>query len=193
MFKYYNHKLIKNTRSYTVKQICELFKDKGLHEQTIRSWVKDSGLPIVRKRPLLIHGSDLVNFIKNRNNKHQKTLEFHQFKCVKCGTIDSPKNNEIINIIRNANGSLSAKAICKHCDTKINKTYSSKHLHKIEYIFKVKAEALEILKGSLHNTTNTNFINPKTNVKNIEQEEKISTGLCTPSKTNLTPSLFSDF
>ncbi|PSH02716.1 MAG: hypothetical protein CXZ00_16020 [Acidobacteria bacterium] len=58
-----NYRLVKNHRSYTVEEIAERF---GKHKNTVRAWVKD-GLPICDgKRPTLILGRDLAEFLKAR-------------------------------------------------------------------------------------------------------------------------------
>ena len=54
MFKYYNPQLVKQYRSYTVEQICDLFKGKKLHPQTVRDWVKSNGLQTVAQKPIVL-------------------------------------------------------------------------------------------------------------------------------------------
>ena len=62
-----NHRHVKIHRSYTVEEIAKML---GKHKNTVRIWVKD-GLPTIDdKRPMLILGHDLVEFIKKRRTKN---------------------------------------------------------------------------------------------------------------------------
>ena len=102
MFKYYNYKLIESNRSYSTEKIKKLI---GIHEQTIREWVNQNNLECVSRKPILIYGAVLKEFIKNRNENHKKTLSFNEFKCLKCKAISIPQDNQI-SIYHNKNGSI---------------------------------------------------------------------------------------
>lgn len=93
MFKNYNPRLVKQYRSYTVEQICNLFKEKKLHPQTVRDWVKSGELETITKKPIAIYGAVLKDFLEKRNASYKKQLEFNQFKCLKCQEIITPQNN----------------------------------------------------------------------------------------------------
>ena len=63
MFKYYNSALVISNRSYSIDEICYLYRDKKLHSQTIRGWIKQYSIPLIRKNPILIHGSVIKQFL----------------------------------------------------------------------------------------------------------------------------------
>jgi Zn-finger protein len=76
-----NHQLVKIHRNYTVEEIAILF---GIHKNTVRNWVK-GGLPVIDdKRPMLIRGCDLVEFLKARRAKNKRPCKPGQFYCLRC-------------------------------------------------------------------------------------------------------------
>lgn len=137
MFKYYNPRLVKQYRSYTVEQICDLFKEKKLHPQTVRDWVKSNGLQTVAQKPIVIYGAVLKDFIEKRNTGHKKQLEFNQFKCLKCQEIIVPQNNTI-STNKNKSGSINATAICPACHSKTTRFYRQNEQAKLEETFIIK-------------------------------------------------------
>ena len=79
--RYPNYRLVKVHRNYTVEEIALLF---GKHKNTIRAWVK-AGLPTCdSKRPILILGSELAEYLKAlRTNNKQPCLP-GEIYCVRC-------------------------------------------------------------------------------------------------------------
>lgn len=137
MFKYYNHQLIKQNRSYTIDQICKVYKKESLHPQTIRTWIKEAKLQVISSNPILINGWDIKEFLKNRNYNHSKKLSFNEFKCLKCKEIYEPKNNEI-SLSKNKNRSFTAKATCPSCNHSNNKFFKAKDEEKLSKDFIIK-------------------------------------------------------
>jgi hypothetical protein len=201
MFKYYNYKLIESNRSYSTEKIKKLI---GIHEQTIREWIKEGNLECVSKKPILIYGAVLKEFIKNKNESHKKTLNFNEFKCLKCKAISIPKDNQI-SIYHNKNGSIRATGICQNCNNEFSKLYKKNSINEFQNSFFIKPT-----ESTLYNTSP---INSKTNIENqkevasneskieeqkevLKTEEKISFNthikdLKTTSKSNIKqPSLF---
>lgn len=81
-----NHRLAKIHRNYTVEEIAKLF---GNHRNTVREWVK-RGLPTIdHRRPMLIHGSELVAFLQARRLKNKRKCQPGEIYCVRCR---SPRN-----------------------------------------------------------------------------------------------------
>ena len=76
-----NLRLAKIHRSYTVEEITSLY---GVHKNTVRHWFKQ-GLPVLdKKRPLLIHGIDLYQFLQEQRRKNKKSCQPGEIYCVKC-------------------------------------------------------------------------------------------------------------
>lgn len=101
-------------------EICELFKNFGLHPQTIRQWIK-SGLPSMKGRPLLIYGYDLKVFLGKMNASNKCHTEFNQMFCMKCRDGQSPYKKQVQ--LEYKNNFLKAKAHCKSCKSLMYKSY----------------------------------------------------------------------
>ncbi len=96
-----NLKNISIHRSYEIKEISELIK---VNKKTCFRWI-DKGLKIVdqSKKPILISGADLKEFMKNKDSKNKVMLNRNQFYCFTCkaptyakkGTIRINKNNKV--------------------------------------------------------------------------------------------------
>ena len=118
--RYPNPRLVKIHRSYTVEEVASLL---GKHKNTVRNWVKDGLATIDDKRPMLILGPDLVEFIKKRRAKNKQSCKPGQLYCVRCRVPKLPEGNmadyepvteKIGNMI----------AICPDCDSIMNRWVS---------------------------------------------------------------------
>ena len=77
----FNPRLAKIHRNYTVEEIAFLY---NVHKNTAREWIKQ-GLPVLdKKRPLLVLGKDLRQFLENKRSKHKKTCKEGEIYCVRC-------------------------------------------------------------------------------------------------------------
>lgn len=157
MFKYYNYKLIESNRSYSSEKIKKLL---GIREQTIREWINQGKLECVSKKPILIYGAILKEFIKSRNESHKKTLEFNQMKCLKCKAISIPKDNQI-SIYNNKNGSIRATGICQNCNNEFSKLFKKNSIEKLKNSFFIQST-----ESTLYNTSP---INSKTNIESQKE------------------------
>ena len=185
MFKYYNHRIVKQYRSYTVEQVCNLFKDKKLHPQTIREWVKSGELEAIAKKPISIYGEVLKDFLEKRNAAHKKHLDFNQFKCVKCQEVVFPKNNTISLYINN-NGSIKAVAICPSCNHETIRFYKKNEHVKLEETFIIKEAEATTLYNLLPCASKTNLDGASNNGQSESFKNSKETSCDTASKTNIT-------
>jgi len=115
-----NPRLVKIHRSYTVEEVAKLL---GKHKNTVRNWIKDGLATIDEKRPMLILGHDLVEFIKKRRAENKQSCKPGQLYCVRCRVPKfpagdfaeySPVTEKFGNLI----------AICPDCDSIINRRVS---------------------------------------------------------------------
>jgi hypothetical protein len=82
-----NYRLVKIHRSYTVEEVTRLF---GTHKNTVRAWVK-AGLPTCdSKRPILILGSELAEYLKARRTKNKQPCQPGEIYCVRCRAPKQP-------------------------------------------------------------------------------------------------------
>ncbi|MBU0485086.1 MAG: helix-turn-helix domain-containing protein [Proteobacteria bacterium] len=116
-----NHRLVKTHRSYTVEEIADLF---GIHKNTVHNWVKKNGLaPIDSKRPTLIQGIVLVEFLKERRTKNKQTCKPGELYCVRC-RVPRPAGEDMAEYspVNEKTGNL--MAICPVCDAIMNRRVS---------------------------------------------------------------------
>lgn len=124
---------VKSHESYTVEEAA---RNQGVAKGTVRRWLKN-GLPSLdEKKPCLIIGGDLVDFLKTRKKPKQpcKPEECYCFKC------RSPRNAAFgeadFKLLTLTKGLLIA--LCGECTTLMHKS--------------VSLTKLEALKGILHIT-----------------------------------------
>src|SRR5215813_9000 len=69
-YRHPNPRLVKVHRNYLVEEIARLFR---VHKNTVRNWVKQ-GLPAIDdRRPILILGTELSRFLRERRQKTKQT------------------------------------------------------------------------------------------------------------------------
>lgn len=115
-----NHRLVKTHRSYTVEEVADLF---GVHKNTVRNWIK-GGLTIIdSKRPTLIQGRELVDFLQKRRTKNKQTCNPGELYCVRCRA-PRPAAEKMADYspINEMTGNL--VALCPVCDSIMNRRVS---------------------------------------------------------------------
>jgi len=118
--RYPNPRLVKIHRSYTVEEVARLL---GKHKNTVRNWVKDGLATIDDKRPMLILGPDLVEFIKKRRAKNKQSCKPGELYCVRCRLPKFPAGHMAdYEPVTEKFGNLTA--ICPDCDSIINRRVS---------------------------------------------------------------------
>ena len=110
-----NYRKICIHRTYSVKEIAELLH---IVEKTCFRWI-DDGLRTIPegKKPILIKGNDLKEFLMNRKLKKKKKLNRNQFFCMTCKDARYAKRGSI-----GVNGN-NKTALCRVCNGKMNKKF----------------------------------------------------------------------
>ena len=122
-----NYRLVKIHRSYTVDEVARLF---DAHKNTVRAWVK-TGLPTCDgKRPTLILGRHLADYLQARRAKGKRPCELGEIYCVRCRAPKRPAGNMAEYQPTTATlGNLIG--ICPNCDTMIYRRASRAKLPEI--------------------------------------------------------------
>ena len=108
--------LVKIHRSYTVEEVASLC---GHHKNTVRLWIKD-GLPTINdKRPMLIPGCLLKEFLQARRRKNKCPCKLGELYCVRCRAPKSPAGN-IAHFTPDNEKVGNLEAICPDCDAMMN-------------------------------------------------------------------------
>lgn len=125
--RHFNYRLVKIHRSYTVKEIANLF---GIHKNTVRAWVK-AGLALSDgKQPMLILGHDLAVFLQARRVKNKKTCKPGEIYCVRCRAPKFPAADMAeYSPVTEKFGNL--KAICPDCNSIMNRCVNLANLRQV--------------------------------------------------------------
>ena len=116
----HNPQLAKSHRSYTVEEIADLY---SIHKNTVREWIKN-GLEVCdSKRPTLVKGSVLKEFLSRRRLSKKRPCLPDEMYCLKCRSPKKPagemadyypKTPELGNLV----------GICPDCETLMNRRTS---------------------------------------------------------------------
>lgn len=115
-----NYRLVKIHRNYTVEEVADLF---GIHKNTVREWIK-KGLPLCdEKRPALILGHVLAEFLKTQKTKNKRTCLPGEMYCLRCREPRKPVP-DLLEYQATTDKVGNLMAICSHCNALMNKRIS---------------------------------------------------------------------
>lgn len=122
-----NPRLAKIHRNYTVEEAANLF---GVHRNTVREWIK-RGLPICdSKKPMLILGRDLAEFLYARRTKNKRSCQQGELYCVRCRAPKAPAGDMADYVaVTESLGNLIA--ICPDCEALMNRRVSLAKLNQV--------------------------------------------------------------
>ena len=130
----YNTNLIKETLCYSTNEMAKRF---NIHKRTVQEWYK-AGLPRIDKRkPSLVLGADLKDFLKQRMNKRRSKCRRNELYCMKCKAPRQSRDNTV-DIRFLSKTRLMILGLCAQCHTKTNKVNSTQNLMEISKIFAIR-------------------------------------------------------
>lgn len=133
MAKRPNRRAIKGVRSYTVPEAASAL---GVTVGTVRNWIRN-GLPVLNaKRPTLILGAVLREYVDQQRTKHKVALAPDQLYCLTCKMPRTPYGLMLDYIPRNERtGRLTG--LCEVCGGTCNRIASRASLARLSAIFDV--------------------------------------------------------
>ncbi len=149
-----NPRLAKIHRNYTVEEVAILF---GMHKNTVRTWVKQ-GLPTTdNRRPMLILGCDLSEFLQARRLKNKRTCKVGEIYCVRCHEPRLPAGSMAdYEILTETQGNLIGR--CPTCNTRIYRRVSLAKLDQVRgQLVITMPQALQHINESTHLSVNSDL------------------------------------
>jgi len=146
-----NLNLIKINYTYSITEFCQ---DFNKHKNTVDNWIREEDLKTIdNKRPRLIHGKDLKEFLTRRQASKKIKCEMDELFCFKCKKPRKPKDNLVTISTENQKcGNL--RALCSICEGKMNKRFSLKYLSHLQNTFEVQQPHNQHLIEHLPNSSN---------------------------------------
>lgn len=128
MKRIHNPNKCKIHRSYSVEEVAVLY---ATHKNTVRNWLK-KGLPVCDdKRPLLILGTDLKQFLKQQREENKRKCKPSELYCLKCREPRMAVLNSLEFIEETSTkGRVIAK--CSVCNSLMNKYFKLTNLTAIQ-------------------------------------------------------------
>jgi hypothetical protein len=139
----YNIRRIKRHYSYFIAEIADLF---DLHPNAVRRWIK-AGLPTVdERRPVLVHGGDLIDFLEARRARRKQKCAADEFYCCRCRLPCKPLSNRVEVRIRNET-KLNLSALCAACGARMNRAGSVARMEEYRRAFIIQTPRVGRLSG----------------------------------------------
>jgi hypothetical protein len=130
----YNTRLIKRDYSYFVWEIAELF---DLHPNAVRRWLKAGLVTLDDRRPILVHGSDLIDFLDMRQAARKQKCAVDQFYCFRCRRPRHPRFGYVEAEIR-SEMRLDLSGACDTCGTRMHRAGSVARLEEYRKAFTIQ-------------------------------------------------------
>lgn len=130
----YNPRRVRLSMSYSVQEISALY---GLHKNAVRNWIRD-GLPTIdAQKPRMVHGSELVAYLTQKQAKWKRTCKPDEFFCFKCRMPRRSWANVADITIRN-DSKLDICGLCETCSTEMHRAGSVKKLAEYQKTFVIQ-------------------------------------------------------
>ena len=164
-------KSIKIHRTYTVVEAAVCL---GVHDRTVREWVAQ-GLPIMdRRRPMLIKGAHLKDFLKERHEASRRPLAPGELYCLGCKRPVTPLG-KVVEWMSHVGGKGALSGACASCGRSVHRFAMRAVLDDITGDLKVTFRAHEkSLIDRTNSPSNTHFEKDSYSDETIQCRERTS-------------------
>lgn len=131
----YNTRRIRKNYAYEVDEVAELF---GLHTNSVRLWLLQGLKSTDGKRPTLVHGTDLADFLNGRQARRKRPCKPTEFYCCRCRRPRTPWEN-VVDVEIQDERRLLLKAVCSKCGGALNRIGSVRKLAEYKTLFEIQA------------------------------------------------------
>lgn len=150
-----NPRLVKIHRSYAVEEIAKLF---GMHRNTVRAWIA-RGLPTIdQRRPVLVLGRHLVDFLQQQRIANKRPCGPGEIYCLRCREPRAPAGGVVrYHALTPTQGNL--VGLCACCGAGLNRRVSLAKLASIQGELRVTlAQAQDHIDESPLPSLNSDFV-----------------------------------
>src|SRR5262245_39415459 len=130
----YNTRLIKRDYGYFISELADLFH---LHPNAVRRWIKAGLRTVDDRRPVLVHGGDLIDFLDARQAERKQKCASDEFYCCRCRLPRKSLFNRVEVRIRNQT-KLSLSGRCASCGARMNRAGSVARMEEYQRTFIVQ-------------------------------------------------------
>ena len=149
-----NYRLAKIHRSYTAPEVARLY---GIHRNTVFNWIKEGLQVCDDRRPVLILGRHLFEFLKAKRTKHRHTCAPGQIYCVRCRVPVAPAG-AMVDLLPKSATTADLQGICPTCEAMVYRRVSVARLDAVKGILDVRLpEALQHIGDSSSPSVNSDF------------------------------------
>lgn len=131
-----NPRRVKLHRSYSIEEAAAVLK---VHKNTVRNWLRDGLSAIDARRPILIHGEALADFLQRRRQKMKQRCRLGEMYCLRCRAPVMPAGSMADYLPQTATGG-NLRGICPHCDTLVHRRVSLKRLDEARGILEISIQ-----------------------------------------------------
>jgi len=142
----YNVRLVRRDLSFSISEVAELF---GIHPQAVRQWIKGGLHTIDDRRPFLIHGSELIRFLTERQSGRKRRCGPEQFFCFRCRAPRRPRGGHVTARLVNKR-QLTLAGQCEQCGSSMNRAGSVQRFEDYKRIFIVETIEAPRLEEDAH-------------------------------------------
>lgn len=135
MKRNHNPNKCKIHRSYSVEEVAILYE---VHKRTVRNWIKKGLAVCDDKRPLLILGANLKQFLQQQRQVNKRNCKPSELYCFKCREPRTPDQNTI-QFIQETSTKGRVISACSVCNSTMNKYF------KLENIISIQRDLAVIL------------------------------------------------
>ena len=112
-----NPRLVKIHRNYSVEEAANLL---GVHKNTVRAWIKCGLSAIDDRKPILMLGRELREFLERRSRSRKRSCQPWEMYCLRCRDPKTPDGDMVdYEPMSDTDGRLIA--LCPDCGSLMNR------------------------------------------------------------------------
>lgn len=138
MAKYPNPMLVKASRTYDVIEAAHAL---GRTPATIRNWIKDGLVILATRKPYLILGQAIRDYIRAKSASRKTALARDELYCFSCRAARRPRD-QVVTVTAQSEKTLRLSGACSTCCCTCSRIVSASKAHDFSEVFVFSENAL---------------------------------------------------